>query len=186
MVWTEKQIAYQLATQFFNRKHLVVVPNCNWTGHEADILAVTTDLRLIDVEIKISRSDLKADAKKEKWWHRQFVEWESVGKNKKAKAKYESTPLTHPPKVWKHYYLLPFEIWTEELENYLPSKDSGIIFIDDWNDSGVPKIVLHKHAKPARDCYRLSSQQVIEIARLANIRMWNAYSEIESLKKASH
>lgn len=62
MKWTEKTIARALAQQTFNRKYLVVVPNCNWTGYEADILAVTENLRLIDVEIKISRADLKADA----------------------------------------------------------------------------------------------------------------------------
>src|SRR5690554_6203769 len=98
MKWSEKRIARELAINFFNRKHLVVVPNCNWTGYEADVLAVTTDLRLIDVEIKISRADLKADAKKDKWWHRQFLGWEPIGESrKKAKAVYESTPQTHPP-----------------------------------------------------------------------------------------
>src|SRR5690606_35854304 len=46
--WSEQTIARALAQQTFNRKYLVVVPNCNWTGYEADILAVTENLRLID------------------------------------------------------------------------------------------------------------------------------------------
>ena len=43
---------------------LVMVPNCYWTGDECDLLVVRNDLRLVDVEVKISRSDLKADAGK--------------------------------------------------------------------------------------------------------------------------
>lgn len=73
MTWSEHAIARALVRQTFNRKYLVVVPNCNWTGHECDLLVVTENLRIIDVEIKISRADLKADAKKEKWWHREHL-----------------------------------------------------------------------------------------------------------------
>lgn len=56
MTWNANLIAGALARQFFQRKHLVVVPQCNWTGHECDLLVVTTDLRVIDVEIKVSRA----------------------------------------------------------------------------------------------------------------------------------
>src|SRR5690606_27073605 len=135
MKWSEKRIARELAIQFFNRKHLVVVPNCNWTGYEADVLAVTTDLRLIDVEIKISRADLKADAKKDKWWHRHSF---MLGEDPPA-----PDARSHPPKVWKHYYLLPFEIWTQGLEESLPSEASGILFIYDWRGTGNPQAVVY-------------------------------------------
>lgn len=174
MRWTERTIARALAQQFFNRKHLVVVPNCNWTGHEADILAVTENLRLIDVEIKISRADLKADAKKDKWWQRAGYGWEHRGLPPAARV--------HPPKVWKHYYLMPFEIWTPELEGSLPSASSGILFIDDWGMGKGPKIVVHRHAKPARDAYRLTPEQATNVARLASLRMWDAYQQVESLR----
>ena len=65
MIWSEEKIATTLARQIFQRKCLVVVPNCSWTGDECDLLAVTKDLRVIDVEVKISRSDYRADAKKD-------------------------------------------------------------------------------------------------------------------------
>ena len=64
--WSEQLIARTLARQTFEKKNLVIVPNCNWTGNECDLLVVTPDLRIIDVEVKISRSDLKADTKKNK------------------------------------------------------------------------------------------------------------------------
>jgi hypothetical protein len=63
--WSEYNIARAIALQTLARKCVVLVDNCNWTGHECDVLGVTTDLRIIDVEVKISRADLKADAKKD-------------------------------------------------------------------------------------------------------------------------
>jgi hypothetical protein len=71
--WSERLIARAIALQTFKRRYLMAVPNCNWTGHECDLLVVTDNLRIIDVEVKISRADLKADAKKEKWWHRKLL-----------------------------------------------------------------------------------------------------------------
>ena len=38
MKWSETSIARALAIQVFNRKHLIVVPNCGWPGREAHLL----------------------------------------------------------------------------------------------------------------------------------------------------
>ena len=57
--WNEGLIARAISLQTLQRKCVVLVPNCNWTGHECDVLAVTTDLRIIDVEVKISRADFR-------------------------------------------------------------------------------------------------------------------------------
>ena len=62
--WSENLIAATLARVVFQHKHLVIVPNCSWPGSECDLLVVTPNLRVIDVEIKISRADLKADARR--------------------------------------------------------------------------------------------------------------------------
>ena len=78
MNWSEHVIAREIANQTLAKKCVVLVDNCNWTGYECDVLAVTTDLRIIDVEVKISRADLKADAKKNKWWHQQVTGYEQV------------------------------------------------------------------------------------------------------------
>lgn len=72
MTWNEGMIARAISLQTLNRRCVLLVDRCNWTGNECDVLAVTVDLRVIDVEIKISRADLKADAAKDKWWIRQF------------------------------------------------------------------------------------------------------------------
>lgn len=38
--WSDPVIAAALVRQTFQRKCLVVVPNCMWTGHECDLLCV--------------------------------------------------------------------------------------------------------------------------------------------------
>lgn len=191
MKWSEHTIARAIATQTLARKCVVLVDNCNWTGHECDVLAVTTDLRIIDVEVKISRADLKADAKKDKWWHRLgYLEAIAAGLHK-AGDRWDpyahKSAVTHPRKVWKHYYALPRDIWRPELLDCLPSKASGILLLD---HDGWPRragdglrVECIRRATPAKDAYRLKPEEVMDIARLANLRMWEAYKQAENTKK---
>ncbi|MDP3351832.1 MAG: hypothetical protein Q8S92_22840 [Hydrogenophaga sp.] len=171
MKWTEHTIARAIALQTLARKCVVLVDNCNWTGHECDVLGVTMDLRIIDVEVKISRADLKADAAKDKWWRRLGL-YQQHG---------PEAPRTHPRKVWKHYYALPAEIWKPELLDCLPSKASGVLLLrhgKDYTDRHHrPHVVVEcaRRATPDKAAERLTSEQVMDIARLANLRMWEAY-----------
>lgn len=172
MGWSEGSIARAIGMQTLARKCVVLVDRCNWTGYECDVLGVTTDLRIIDIEIKISRSDLKVDAKKDKWWHR-GASWRPWA----GETRPEPTPRQHPPKVWKHYYALPEDIWKPELLECLPSPASGVLLLRHGrSDFGPPVIVkCERRATPAKDATRLKPEQVMDIARLANLRMWEAY-----------
>lgn len=202
MTWSEHAIARALVRQTFNRKYLVVVPNCNWTGHECDLLVVTENLRIIDVEIKISRADLKADAKKEKWWHREHLGyWPTVSElrhnprmnelrleREYRRGRYKSTPKDWPRKVWKHYYALPKEIWTPDLVAALPSAKSGVLLLD---REGYPRPVGQamrveciRRAQPNRDALPIGPAAAVDIARLASLRMWDAYARLEKREAA--
>lgn len=179
MNWSEQTIARAIALQTLERKCVVMVNNCNWTGHECDVLAVTKDLRIVDVEVKISRADLKADAKKDKWWHRPGWNWAS----RQAPG---AVANTHPRKVWKHYYALPAEIWKPELLDSLPSKASGVLLLS-WIGNArsirAPIAVdCIRRSTPAKDAYRLNPEEVMDIARLANLRMWDAYAQRDAAK----
>lgn len=189
MKWSERAIARALAQQTFNRKYLVVVPNCNWTGYEADILAVTENLRLIDVEIKISRADLKADAKKDKWWRHEYVgqprrvdKLNDRGRLVSSRRLYaEQAELrTWPRRVWKHYYALPEEIWSDDLLPSLGSEASGVLLLS--GDSNGLRIRCRRPPKPCRDADRLTPAQAVNIARLASLRMWDAYNELDNIR----
>lgn len=164
-------IARAISLQTLARKCVVLVDRCNWTGHECDVLAVTTDLRIIDVEVKISRSDFKADAGKDKWWHRGMGYRPWLGETPPA-----AVARQHPPKVWKHYFAMPADIWTPELLEFLPSKASGVLLLT--RGSVLPVVVrCERRATPAKDAARLKPEHVMDIARLANLRMWQAYQE---------
>lgn len=99
MKWSERQIASFLARVTFSHKHLVIVPNCSWPGAECDLLVVTPNLRIIDVEVKISRADLKADKAKDKWFH--GWDWRIDGHDY---APEKRRTREFPRRVWKHYY----------------------------------------------------------------------------------
>jgi hypothetical protein len=163
---TEPAIAGLLCRQTFQRKCLLVLPNCYWTGDECDLLAVTMDRRVIDVEIKISRADLKADAAKSKWFHN----WNWATNTPGVAREW-------PRKVWKHYYCMPRAIWKPELLDAI-APVSGVLLVE-----GLGKrITCERRAKPCRDADRITADDVLDIARLAGRRMWDASAVIERMK----
>lgn len=166
--WSEGKIARAIALQTLAKKCVVLVDRCNWTGHECDVLGVTTDLRLIDVEVKISRADFKADAKKDKWWHRTGGWWRG--------EQPDPTRRPWPPKVWKHYVAMPAELWREALFEFMPSPASGLLLLREQRNS-TTQVAVHceRRAMPNKDADRITPAQAIDIARLANLRMWEAY-----------
>lgn len=167
MKWTESAVAHALVHQVFDRQYLAVVPRCNWTGNECDLLVVTDNLRLIDVEIKCSRDDLKADAKKSKWWY--HLGWRAKGPQRRR---------LWPAKVWKHYYALPADIWDDSLYAVLGSEASGVLLLTESKHtrSGY-KVDVRRRAKPCREAEPIGAQAAIDIARLASLRMWDALLE---------
>jgi len=181
MTWNEHTIARAISLQLLQRKCIVMVPNCSWTGHECDVLAVTTDLRIIDIEVKISRSDLKADAGKDKWWHRlNYSQAVQAGRQQPGQPwdpYAHRMPREWPRKVWKHYYALPADIWTDELMARLPSPRSGVLLLREGRGT-VPVVVeCRRRATPDKDAAKLTAEQAVDIARLANLRMWDAYMQ---------
>lgn len=176
----ERSIARVLAVGFFARKYLVMVPNCNWTGHECDLLALDEKLRVIDIEVKISRADLKADADKDKWWHREFKGYGPVEEKHDARGRlisrhqpalYDKTLREWPPKAWKHYYCLPADIWSDDLLDALPSSRSGVILLEHDRHGGL-RHNLKRRAQPNKDAKPVPPEQAVNIARLASLRMW--------------
>lgn len=181
--WSEQLIARTLARQTFEKKNLVIVPNCTWTGNECDLLVVTPDLRIIDVEVKISRSDLKADAKKDKWFH--SWDWKVDGPWDGSYDNSKKRPREWPRKVWKHYYAMPRALWDDALFDALPSERSGVILLAEQKHGGAPlAATLVRRAAPCKDAERISAGDAIDIARLASLRMWETYERLERLKAA--
>lgn len=168
MIWNERTIGKALQHQVFNRS-VCVVDNCIWTGFEADLLIVEPKLRIIDVEIKISRSDLKADHAKDKW-----IEYlpGSFGTPRELRPR-----KLWPRDVWKHYYAVPEDIWTDELLPHLGSPNSGVLLLRETKDGKV-RIRCHKRTKPNKAAKKLTPAEVLDVARLATLRLWNSYDAL--------
>lgn len=166
--WTEGSICAVLARKVFNND-LCVLPNTIWTGYEADLLVCTKDLYLVDVEVKISRADLKLDKDKDKWWKRPWGRYDTATR---AYIKPDPIPVEYPHKVWKHYYAMPKAIWKDDLMEHV-QPISGILLIDDNK-----RVECIKRAKPNRKAEPITTLHAIELARLTSFRMWKAYEQL--------
>lgn len=155
--WTAAAITRAVIRSHIFSRNVVAVPCTNWVGHECDLLVVEKRLRIIDLEVKISRSDLKADLKKDKWWHRK--PWQ--GREQLVERR------DWPPGVWKHYYAMPAEIWDDKLLSSIP-ETSGVLILRRPHQVSVVRA-----AKPNSKAQPISAADAIDIARLAGLRLWD-------------
>jgi len=175
--WTAREISRSLFWNTFSQRHLVVAPNCHAAGYEADLLIVRHDLRLMDVEIKISRKDLKEDKTKDKW----FKEWDFAAHGWRSPRPEEREPVGHPNKIWKHYYALPEEIWDEKLWPDI-QPNSGVILIRS-NSAIRPWLRILKQAKPNRAAQPIGLDEFKKIANSLSFRMWRACGELDEQRR---
>lgn len=171
-MYSESSMGRALARNTF-RGSLCVVDRCTWPGDECDLLVVTNSLRVVDVEIKISRADLKADRTKDKWFHAQS--WPQYH------SKAARVPRDWPRNVWKHYYAVAAPIWKDELLEHCGSS-SGVLLVDltRW---GANMVKVLRRAKPNPKNTPLTPTEVVDVARLASLRMWDTYIELERMRE---
>lgn len=186
--WSERSIGRAIFRQAFTQKHIVLVPNTYHTGYESDILLVRNDLRLVDIEIKVSRADFKADQHKDKWWkYGPYVDRTDGSKDCYGRPRQESTRTRREwlIRVWKHYYALPRDIWKDGLEAEISPK-SGILLFSVANgdyDEGRVHMTVHRQARPRKDAKPIDATEATEVARLCNFRMWDAYESVERISR---
>lgn len=165
---TADDIAGCLARTTF-KDSLCVVDRCYHVGEEADLLVLTPSLHYVDVEIKVSRADLKADRTKDKW--RQSYASVRVGPRR------PDVERDWPRSVWKHYYALPAAIWKPELLEFCGRK-SGVLLIHP-REGKAPRwwrVECVRRSKPDPAAPKASAERVLKLARLASLRMWDAYA----------
>lgn len=131
------------------RKHFCVVPNVSWglLPWEADMLIVSKNGYLTEVEIKVSFQDWKIDAEKKKHqqgWHGNFG------------------------RVWlrKFYYAAPMKLALRHAEVWL-RPGAGIIGID---PDGRVRVIVE--AQPDLRAQKLSEKEMLQVARLGTMRFW--------------
>lgn len=161
--WTAQLIAAHLTSCPSISNKLLVVPNCYWTGHETDLLVIEARMRIVDIEIKISRSDLKADAKKSKWW---------TSRPWSRNRRLLDEPRRWPAKVWKHYYAMPADIWSDDLLESIPETSGVLLVRPDARYRNGAIIDVQRMAKPNPEAKPISPGDCIDLARLCSLRMW--------------
>jgi hypothetical protein len=186
---TADDITRCLAANLF-ASDLVVVDRCTWPGAECDLLVVTNRCQVIDVEIKISRADLKADREKSKWYRQPDYLW----REDHGPPMPKNMPLDWPKNVWKHYYAVPASLWRPEFVNLIKHA-SGVITVDvaraeaserrrEAQALKPPSQWFHKvvrRAKPNPNYAPLEAGELRKVAHLTSFRLWRCYDEMQRM-----
>jgi hypothetical protein len=145
----------------FNPRVNLIVPNVSWglNLHECDLLVVTKSGYAYEVEIKISRADLKADMRKRHGHHSKLI-----------RRLYFSIPRT----------LL-------HCIEFVPAR-AGIISVGDpevWlskNDDDYFSCNIEREAEILPGAPPLSESERFQVARLGTMRIWSLKKKIVRLK----
>lgn len=164
--------------EFFQRKHLIIVPETYWTGYECDLLIVTPEMRIIDVEIKISRADFRKDYSKDKWFHHWDYDIDGEWNNRSQDLRRRREL---PQRVWKHYFAIPKELWKPEMVDELPSKSCGVILLSELGSKVFCECA--RKATPDKNAEKIGPEAAIDLGRLASLRMWDALNNVHRMRK---
>ncbi len=143
---------------YFNYRVNLIVPNVHWGKfmHECDLLIVSKAGYCTEVEIKTSRADLRADAKK---WHGHNGD----GQSGKRVIKYL-------------YFAVPEALKDAALE--LAPERAGIITVRDKdNVPGVypyhPRCQRVREPTVRRHATKMPDSERYKVARLGALRIWD-------------
>lgn len=147
--------------KLFGIRENIIVPNISWGFdgiHEIDLFVLRKSGLAIEIEIKRTISDLKADFKK--------------------KHNHESSRIT------KLYYAIPKELLEKSIS--LIPEDAGIIVCYRLNDDerNIARASIHREAKIRKNSRKLTSEEQFKIARLGCMRIFNLKNNIIKLQKS--
>lgn len=142
------EVEFAVATMFGIRRN-IIVPNVCWglDLHECDLLIIRESGFAVEVEIKVSKADLKKDVEKN--------------------HKHESNKIKHL------YFAVPESLAAECLE-YAPTR-AGIITVNmgyHSDDSPFPTATIRRPAVTNKLARPLSVSEIQQAARLAAMRIW--------------
>jgi hypothetical protein len=139
----------------------IIVPNVSWGlpyMHECDLFIIKMSGYAVEVEIKISKSDLLADFKK--------------GHSHKDRLN----------RIKEFYYAFP-ESMLKTCEEMIP-KDIGIITCrrSDWGKKLI-YASFHRNPVPIKNARKLTIEEQFKVARLGTMRIWTLKNKIIQLQK---
>lgn len=152
------EIEIAVAEYFGIRQHLIV-PNVSWGfgfSHEIDMLIVTGSGYASEIEIKVSKSDLKRDRKKRKWKTGMYSEFGDI---------YQ----THNT-IKSLYFAIPKEL--ESAISEIPER-AGILIVG-VGEYDKSRLYAWELRKPQinKDARKLNEKELLHLARLGTMRIW--------------
>ena len=141
--------------RYFNFKVNVIVPNISWGlgVHECDIFVIRQSNYAIEVEIKISLSDLKAESKK---------------------------GHTHSStKIREFYYAIPNDLLDSCIEHIPPH--AGILTCERNKYNDIVKTNIYRKAKINTKARKLTDKEVLKACHLGTMRIWSLKRKIIGL-----
>lgn len=142
---TTPEIEVRVAS-FFGYRECIIVPNISWgvNLHECDLLVVRKSGYGIEVEIKVSKSDLKADAKK---GHQHTDRLDRLS---------------------ELYFAIPD--YMKDCVEFIP-EHAGILVISK-NEWGVGLSIFRKPVTN-KNRRKFTNEEMLKIAHLGTMRIWN-------------
>jgi len=137
-------------SSYFDYRTNLIVPNVSWgmNIHECDLLVVTKAGYCTEVEIKVTRADLRADAKK---WH---------GHNS--------------PMLKSLWFALPD--YLDHCLEFVPARAGILLVRAEPNIRGVyphfPRIRVVRNPEINKNAPKLTESQRYKVARLGALRIW--------------
>jgi len=153
---TTIEMEVAIATFFGIRKH-IIVPNISWglSGmHECDIFIIKKSRYCVEIEIKISESDLLADFKK--------------------KHNHSDN------RIKEFYYAIPIDL-LEVCESHIP-EHVGIIVCERTGRYNSINTRIHRETTTNKNCRKLNEKEVLKVASLGCMRIWGLKEKIVNLK----
>lgn len=144
MELTASKIEIALAN-FFDFRRNIIVPNVSWglLTHECDLLVITKSGYASEVEIKVSKSDLKRDLLKSHGHYSNLIK--------------------------RLFFAIPEGL--VKFQEFIPER-AGIIQVIRGNLGYGYGCKILKRAKINKYAKPLSTNEIIQLGRLASIRMW--------------
>lgn len=158
--WTSDEIEIAVANHFGVRQN-IIVPNVSWgfgyLGHECDLLVLSGSGYLTEIEIKVSKSDLKRDLQK--------------SHNHKSDL------------IKSLYFAVPIELLEYAIE-ILPS-EYGIITIEviSEGNNSFNKASIKRVSKIRNKYRKISDNEAMQLTRLGCMRIFTLKSKIIGLRE---
>ena len=172
---TSQDVEILVANHFGFRQN-IVVPNVSWgmnLGHEADMIILRPSGYAIEIEIKVTAGDIKADTKK--CWRRSRISGEVL------------------PAHWCRMVKLVFFALPEKLKDneHIPPH-VGILSIvpqheEKWYDGNqhlvAARVEVHREPRVNTEAVKWSDKDRAKLAELGCMRIWALKQHLANIRK---